>query len=433
MATTTLKRSTDASSGHSKKVIQINAEFFKPTSAKTRRQRAPRGGAGDKGKDKDKDAFLSLKPIVSPSQLRSKLLRRIQEHKQRALSPSASASASASAGRRAHANKQTSASRRKETEAEEGEEDEDEDDGDEEEAGGGADDFQEALQFMKRRQSQQKRTATTPAATAGSHRTTARLPPLRTQAPGPGTSGPVVNTVLPPELMPEHGAGSDNGTLYVTDPVPYGCLKGGHKKTYRQWKGLAAATQGPDLVRPPTPPKRHSSPSSSSLTAPVGPRGATSMSQDRAARLEQLQAKLRRASEKERLASSEGPSDGSGTCSGTDADDTNAAGNRRLVKKTTKRTFTLGKSAHRRNVAVLVKDRRTIKRIHQAQQSLKQTSMHDVRRYLRQHGMMKVGSTCPPELLRKTFEASMLTGDVTNLSADVLLHNYMARDEPASE
>lgn len=421
MATTTLKRSTDASSGHLKKVIQINAELFKPTSAKTRRQRAPRGGAGNKGKDKGKDAFLSLKPIVSPSQLRSKLLRRIQEHKQRALSPSASASASASAGRRAHA------SRRKETEAEEGEnEDEDEDDGDEEEAGGGADDFQEALQFMKRRQSQQKRTATTPAATAGSHRTTARLPPLRAQAQA---SGPVVNTVLPPELMPEHGAGSDNGTLYVTDPVPYGCLKGGHKKTYRQWKGLAAATQGPDLVRPPTPPKRHSSPSSSSLTAPVGPRGATSMSQDRAVRLEQLQAKLRRASEKDRLASS----DGSGTGSGTDADDTNAAGSRRLVKKTTKRTFTLGKSAHRRNVAVLVKDRRTIKRIHQAQQSLKQTSMHDVRRYLRQHGMMKVGSTCPPELLRKTFEASMLTGDVTNLSADVLLHNYMAREEPASE
>lgn len=414
MATTTLKRSTDASSGHLKKVIQINAELFKPTSAKTRRQRAPRGGAGNK--DKGKDAFLSLKPIVSPSQLRSKLLRRIQEHKQRALSPSASASASASAGRRAHA------SRRKETEAEEGEEDEDEDDGDEEEAGGGADDFQEALQFMKRRQSQQKRTATTPVATAGSHRTTARLPPLRAQAQA---SGPVVNTVLPPELMPEHGTGSDNGTLYVTDPVPYGCLKGGHKKTYRQWKGLAAATQGPDLVRPPTPPKRHSSPSSSSLTAPVGPRGATSMSQDRAVRLEQLQAKLRRASEKERLASSDG--------SGTDADDTNAAGSRRLVKKTTKRTFTLGKSAHRRNVAVLVKDRRTIKRIHQAQQSLKQTSMHDVRRYLRQHGMMKVGSTCPPELLRKTFEASMLTGDVTNLSADVLLHNYMARDEPASE
>lgn len=421
MATTTLKRSTDASSGHLKKVIQINAELFKPTSAKTRRQRAPRGGAGNKGKDKGKDAFLSLKPIVSPSQLRSKLLRRIQEHKQRALSPSASASASASAGRRAHA------SRRKETEAEEGEEDEDEDDGDEEEAGGGADDFQEALQFMKRRQSQQKRTAAIPAATAGSHRTTARLPPLRAQAQA---SGPVVNTVLPPELMPEHGTGSDNGTLYVTDPVPYGCLKGGHKKTYRQWKGLAAATQGPDLVRPPTPPKRHSSPSSSSspgIPTPAsasGHRGATSMSQDRAARLEQLQAKLRRASEKERLASSEG----------TDADDTSAAGNcRRLVKKTTKRTFTLGKSVHRRNVAVLVKDRRTIKRIHQAQQSLKQTSMHDVRRYLRQHGMMKVGSTCPPELLRKTFEASMLTGDVTNLSADVLLHNYMARDEPASE
>ena len=38
---------------------------------------------------------------------------------------------------------------------------------------------------------------------------------------------------------------------------------------------------------------------------------------------------------------------------------------------------------------------------------------------------MKIGSTCPEEILRVTYENSYLTGDVINKNPEILLHNYM--------
>ena len=80
------------------------------------------------------------------------------------------------------------------------------------------------------------------------------------------------------------------------------------------------------------------------------------------------------------------------------------------LKKTVKRKFTLGKSDKLRRISVLIKDRQTRKNIINTQKELKKTNITDVRKYLRQHGIIKVGSTCPTDILRKTFESAVLSG-----------------------
>ena len=98
---------------------------------------------------------------------------------------------------------------------------------------------------------------------------------------------------------------------------------------------------------------------------------------------------------------------------------------KKYLKKTVRRKFTLGKSDKLKRVAVLIKDRQTRKNIINTQKELKKTNITDVRKYLRQHGIIKVGTTCPPDILRKTFEAAVLTGEVTNTNKETLLHNFL--------
>ena len=101
----------------------------------------------------------------------------------------------------------------------------------------------------------------------------------------------------------------------------------------------------------------------------------------------------------------------------------------KLVKKrnkTLKRRITLGKGKH--SVGVLIKDKKTRKKIQKDIDVLKTTSLYDIKCYLKRHNLIKIGSAAPEDVLRKIYEDSRLSGSIYNKNIDILLHNYMCDD-----
>ena len=85
----------------------------------------------------------------------------------------------------------------------------------------------------------------------------------------------------------------------------------------------------------------------------------------------------------------------------------------------------MGKDAKKRVISVLVKNNKTRRLIKQEVGELKKTPIKEVKKYLRKHNLLKVGSAAPNDVLRLLYEQSVLTGDVYNMSKDTLIHNFL--------
>jgi hypothetical protein len=95
------------------------------------------------------------------------------------------------------------------------------------------------------------------------------------------------------------------------------------------------------------------------------------------------------------------------------------------IKRTIKRRYNLGKSANGKSVGILIKDRKSRAQITKAQNTMRKKPINDMKSYLKERGLLKVGSNAPNDVIRKMFESAMLTGDVFNKSSETLLHNYI--------
>ena len=382
-----------------KKTIQINPELFKMSGNKTRKNREKKE--------------LTLNPIVSPNNLKNKLLNRIKEHKSKDLKVGTKSTDTNNSY---------------------------------------TDEFYGALDYLSDLSKKQK-----------TNEVKQRLLNTRTlknyQSPT-ASLNQHISLDLPLELQEPIKTSSFipqsnevfNMNYKVADEVPYGCLKGGVKKTYREWKELSNPDIH-DVVRPPTPPKKNVGGFLTSLETNhiEEPNKIATLSREE--RLEQIKNKLRQIQDKEITAKQDALDKFKNlekTLSAPslkpleelnefDTSDPQNIENmikereekkenektKKYLKKTVKRKFTLGRSDKLRRVSVLIKDRQTRKNVLSMQKELKKTNITDVRKYLRQHGMIKVGSTCPTDILRKMFEAAVLTGEVTNTNKDMLLHNFM--------
>lgn len=109
--------------------------------------------------------------------------------------------------------------------------------------------------------------------------------------------------------------------------------------------------------------------------------------------------------------------------------ETSSGGSSSFIKRTIKRKYVLGRSKTSNKVGILIKDRQTRKRIMTEQKDMKKKSIPDIKQYLKEHGLLKSGSHAPNDVLRKMYESTILTGDVNNYNKDILMHNFFSEKE----
>ena len=95
-------------------------------------------------------------------------------------------------------------------------------------------------------------------------------------------------------------------------------------------------------------------------------------------------------------------------------------------KRTTTRTFRVGKSKHYPRVGVLIPNKTIRTQVLARKQKIRETPLEDIRKYLIKKGLIRVGSSCPNDVLRQMYESSMMMcGEIQNHNSDTLLYNYL--------
>lgn len=203
------------------------------------------------------------------------------------------------------------------------------------------------------------------------------------------------------------------GNVYKesTNDVPYGCLKNGNKLSYKAWKRMTSDIIDTNYsdTRPPTPPKKKEEEKLNEITEKLK-RYEDQEAMNEKKRIEMLQSQY-------------GGMLKSSNLSLNQKGEINSLNpSKKIIKRTIRRKVTLGKQGNK--VSVLIKNDQTRKNIFESAQKLKNTPMSNIRKYLKEHGMIKVGSTCPTEMLKEMFENAVMAGEVTNINKDTLIHNF---------
>jgi hypothetical protein len=204
--------------------------------------------------------------------------------------------------------------------------------------------------------------------------------------------------------------------------VPYGVLKGGSKPTYRIWNKTQKNTfNQPSITSP------------STIVNNTVPNERENRLNILKEKIKQKQATIINNNNKELFISQNLIHKPNEISNSNANNNTNSIINtvpvKRKIKRTVSRKYTVGKSKLKRVVSVLLKDRGTRKKIIAAFKDLKKNNINDVKKYLRQHNLIKIGSNAPNDVVRKIYESAIMAGEITNNNQEMLLHNFMKDDK----
>jgi hypothetical protein len=402
----------------SKKTIDINPDLF--SIGKTRKKR-------------DKKQKSTIVPLISPNVLKNKLLKRIKEHKQKETEGLENNRKKLSDTSRSNSISTNNNSANASVSVNNSLVDLDEEYTNE------FNDSINYLQTLSKQKKENEQKATNELYKQRLKEEIERKTVKNYQSLISSSNLPPVNIDLPEELKeglkdlivaanPQFAQPIVLSQPYKVDSaVPYGCLKNGVKPNYKDWN----KTQKNMIV---TDPK---------LSVVID----SNIVSERESRLNQLKSKIK---EKQIVNNSNSTEEinfkettetgirqiGNNNPVTNETPNTNNVINNngveqhtQFLKRTIRKKYTLGKTKNNRTVGVLIKDRNTRKQVLTAQRELKKKSVNDIKTYLKDHNLIKVGSNAPNDVLRKMYEASMLAGEITNSNSDTLLHNLLKDDK----
>jgi len=351
-----------------KKIIEFNPAFLGAGgSSKTKKNRAPR-----------------VAPLISPNVLRNRLLKRIKEHKKKELSLSGGKVSENTINSSILANA--------------------------EERNNNLNEFDDSFTFLEDLAKKKQQTSNILNKSI-KHRPLFNKHPPQTniQLDLPDELKPETTfTVSPPSvLFPTTSVSNNSGN---GDNVPYGILKGGNKPTFRDWNKTRKNLE------------------------PIASIGAGIPENSHNQKLKDLQLKLNAKSAPTlpppqinspviipQIQPPKAPLVVSG---GKPQVKSNPPG-KKLLKRTIRRKYTLGKSKLKKSVSILLKDRETRKNVLVAHRALKTVPLSDINVYLKKQNLIKIGSAAPADVVRQIYESALLAGEITNVNKDVLLHNFI--------
>jgi hypothetical protein len=209
----------------------------------------------------------------------------------------------------------------------------------------------------------------------------------------------VTHMVPSPSIFPTAGL----PTISLAKPT-YGCLKGGMLPTYRTMKAQQQQQQQQQQ------PMQNSFIGGSGKIPRVTERTSGLTPEQQRAELKQFLEK--RKEEKQRIERVKRQR--------------NIVKPGRKQKRTTTRTFRVGKSKHYPKVGVLIPNKTIRTQVLANKQKIRETPVQDIRKYLIKKGLIRVGSSCPNDVLRQMYESSMMMcGEIQNHNPDNLLYNYL--------
>jgi hypothetical protein len=406
-----------------KKTISINPDIFTYSASKTKKRREKR------------DKPPELKPLIAPNILKNKLLNRVKEHKKRETQ---------NLGKEGVNEHKQDASEREKPINEY------------------TDEFNDSLNYLqslttqrKLEQEKERKRAALDRMTVKNYKSllssseasipssTALIAPANNN-----TNIPQINIELPEDLLySPQIASTTEGTMqlnpYNKDDVPYGVLKGGLKPTYREWNRTHRSIADPKMAltiegvkterenrlnalkrklqlknevltqRNNIPAQPNNIGSAPVLTQPNNVGAAVNPTQPNNSGASAVPAQPNN--------SGVNPVHAASTTAENIND--NIIARKQIIKKTIKRKYTLGRSKIAKTISVLIKDRKTRKRILTAQKDLKKLPANVVKSRLREQNLIQPGSNAPTDLIRATYENAMLAGEIININKETLLHN----------